>query len=102
MRLIDAAISASDLSGIVVAGAAGVGKSRVAREALEFAASRGCEIRWATGTSSARALPLGAFASWAGSTVTDNLQLVRGVIEALTSTSTGAGVVVGVDDVHLL
>jgi DNA-binding CsgD family transcriptional regulator len=103
MRLIDAAISASDLSGIVVAGAVGVGKSRVAREALEFAASRGCEIRWATGTSSARALPLGAFASWAGSTVTDNLQLVRGVIEALTSRSfTGAGVVVGVDDVHLL
>jgi DNA-binding CsgD family transcriptional regulator len=45
---------------------------------------------------------LGAFASWAGSTVTDNLQLVRGVIDALTSTSTGAGVVVGVDDVHLL
>ena len=58
MRLIAIAISASDLSGIVVCGAAGVGKSRIAREALSSAASNGCEIRWAIGTSSARALPL--------------------------------------------
>ena len=102
MRVIEAAISAPDLSGIVVCGAAGVGKSRIAREALSSAASKGCEIRWAVGTSSARALPLGAFAAWAGSAVTDNLQLVRGVIESLTSASPGTTVVVGVDDVHLL
>jgi DNA-binding CsgD family transcriptional regulator len=103
MRIIEAAISASDLSGIVVCGAAGVGKSRIAREALTSAVSNGCEIRWVVGTSSARALPLGAFASWAGSAVTDNLQLVRGVIESLTAAaSPGAAVVVGVDDVHLL
>src|SRR6478752_9169390 len=102
MRLIAAAISASDLSGIVVCGAAGVGKSRIAREALSSAASKGCEIRWAVGTSSARALPLGAFAAWAEPIVTDRLQLVRGVIESLTSASPGATVVVGVDDVHLL
>lgn len=102
MRLIAAAISASDLSGIVVCGAAGVGKSRIAREALSSAASKGCEIRWAVGTSSARALPLGAFAAWAEPSVTDRLQLVRGVIESLTSASPGTTVVVGVDDVHLL
>ena len=30
------------------------GKSRIAREALSSPASRGCEIRWAIGTSSAR------------------------------------------------
>jgi DNA-binding CsgD family transcriptional regulator len=102
LRIIEAAIAAPDLSGIVVCGAAGVGKSRVAREALSFAESKGCEIRWAVGTSSARALPLGAFESWAESVVTDNLQLVRGVIQALTSASPGTPVVVGVDDVHLL
>ena len=33
MRIIEAALSASDLSGIVVCGAAGVGKSRISREA---------------------------------------------------------------------
>ena len=102
MRLIEAAISAPGSSGIVICGAAGVGKSRIAREALSAAASQGCETRWAVGTSSARAIPLGAFTAWAPSGVTDTVQLVRGVIESLTAASPGATVVVGVDDVHLL
>jgi DNA-binding CsgD family transcriptional regulator len=99
---IEAAISASDASGIVVYGAAGVGKSRLAREALSAAESQGCECRWAAGTSSARAIPLGAFMAWAQSGVTDTVQLLRGVIESLTSASPGATVVVCVDDAHLL
>ena len=102
MRAIEAAILAADVSGIVVCGAAGVGKSRIAREALSAAVSRGCEGRWAVGTSSARTLPLGAFAAWAQSGVTDTVQLVRGVIESLTAAPAGATVVVSVDDVHLL
>ena len=102
MRIIEAALSASDLSGIVVCGAAGVGKSRIGREAFTSAASRGCETRWAIGTSSARAVPLGAFATWARSDVTDPVQLIPGVIESLTSAPRGTTVVVGVDDAHLL
>jgi DNA-binding CsgD family transcriptional regulator len=102
MRLIGAAIVASDVSGIVVSGAAGVGKSRIAREALSAAASRGRQTRWAVGTSSARTLPLGAFTAWTPSGVTDTVQLVREVIESLTAAPAGATVVVGVDDVHLL
>jgi len=39
MRIIDAALSGADLAGIVVSGAAGVGKSRVARDALAAAAA---------------------------------------------------------------
>jgi DNA-binding CsgD family transcriptional regulator len=102
MGAIEAAILASDASGIVVYGAAGVGKSRIAREALSAAESQGCDCRWATGTSSARAVPLGAFTAWAPSGVTDTVQLLRGVIESLTAASSGASVVVCVDDVHLL
>ncbi len=102
MQAIEAAILASDASGIVVYGAAGVGKSRIAREALSAAESQGCECRWAVGTSSARAIPLGAFTAWAPSGVTDTVQLLRGVIESLTSAAAGATVVVCVDDVHLL
>ena len=102
MRLISGAVCGSDASGIVVCGAAGVGKSRIAREGLAAAALTGCETRWAVGTSSARALPLGAFAAWVGSAVTDTLELIRGVIESLTSAPRGATVVVGVDDAHLL
>jgi hypothetical protein len=67
MRVIGAAMSDPDSSGVVICGAAGVGKSRIAREALSSLASKGCETRWAVGTSSARELPLGAFASWAPS-----------------------------------
>lgn len=102
MRAIEAAISASDVSGLVVYGAAGVGKSRIARAALSAAESHGCEARWAVGTSSAREIPLGAFAAWVRSDATDTVQLLRGVVESLTSAAAGATVVVCVDDVHLL
>jgi DNA-binding CsgD family transcriptional regulator len=102
MLAIDAAIWASDVSGIVVFGPAGVGKSRIAREALTAAVSRGCEGRWAVGTSSARTLPLGAFTAWAQSGVTDTVELVRGVIDSMTAAPAGTQVVIGVDDVHRL
>ncbi len=102
MRLIEAALSDRDCSGVVVCGPAGVGKSRIAREATTSAASKGCEVRWAVATTSARTLPLGALASWTGSAGGDGLQLVGGVIESLTSAPDGATVVVGVDDAPLL
>src|SRR5262245_36415915 len=54
LHVIEAAVSDPDCSGIVICGAAGVGKSRMAREALASAASKGGEVRWAVATSSAR------------------------------------------------
>jgi DNA-binding CsgD family transcriptional regulator len=102
MRAVGAAISSPDVGGILICGAAGVGKSRIAREALSAAEAQGCETRLTAGTSSARAIPLGAFSAWAPSGVSDTVQLVRGVIEALTSAPPAAKVVLAVDDVHLL
>ena len=102
MRLVEAALSDKGSSGIVICGAAGVGKSRIAREALDSAASRECVTHWAVGTSCARTLPLGAFTAWVQSDGADTLQLVRGVIESVTAAAPGTTVVVGVDDVHLL
>ena len=102
MRILAAAISGSDVPGVVISGAEGVGKSRIAREALAVAASEGCETRLTAGTSSARAIPLGAFSAWAPSGVTDTVALVRGVIEALTSAPSAAKMVLAVDDIHLL
>jgi DNA-binding CsgD family transcriptional regulator len=102
MRLIEAALSEEGSSGIVICGAAGVGKSRVAREALDSAASRGCVTHWAVGTSCARTLPLGALTAWVRPDGADTVQLVRGVIESLTAAASSTTVVVGVDDVHLL
>jgi len=102
MRTIVAAISEPGLAGILVSGPAGVGKSRIVREGLAEVASHGFEPRWVVGTMSARKLPLGAFAPWTGSAITDRLQLVRSVIDSVTSSPPGTKVALGVDDVHLL
>jgi DNA-binding CsgD family transcriptional regulator len=102
MRTIEAAIADPEVAGTVVCGAAGVGKSRIVREALSAAASNGAEVRWAVATSSAKELPLATFAAWAESASTDSLQLVRGVIESLTAAPPDTRVVVGIDDAHLL
>jgi hypothetical protein len=102
LRTIEAAIAAPEVSGIVICGAAGVGKSRIAREALAAAASKRCEVRWAVGTCSAKTLPLGALASWADSASSDTRELVRGAIASLTAAPPGTPVVVGIDDAYLL
>jgi hypothetical protein len=50
MLAIEAAIASPDVFGIVVSGAAGVGKSRIVREALNAAVSNDCEVRWVVAT----------------------------------------------------
>src|SRR4051812_6929251 len=102
MRLIEAALSDADASGVVISGSAGVGKSRIAREALVGAAARGCDVRWVVGTSCGRGIPLGALVSWPGLVGDDSLQLVSGVLDSLAEASAAGPVVVGVDDPHLL
>ena len=56
MRLIEAALSDPVRRNCDLRCGRG-GKSRIAREALESAASRGCVTHWAVGTSCARTLP---------------------------------------------
>jgi DNA-binding NarL/FixJ family response regulator len=89
-------------AGIVLAGPAGVGKTRLARETLAAVEQRGALIRWAVATASARALPLGAFATTLGVVGLDPARLVRLASEALLVGAGQAGVIVGVDDAHLL
>ncbi|HWR47335.1 MAG TPA: AAA family ATPase, partial [Pseudonocardiaceae bacterium] len=89
-------------AGVVLAGAAGVGKTRLAREALAAAEQSGALTRWAVATASARALPLGAFAATLGVVGPDPARLVRQASEALLAGAGRASVIVGVDDAHLL
>ncbi|QHE73541.1 ATPase / Transcriptional regulator, LuxR family (plasmid) [Rhodococcus sp. WAY2] len=88
--------------GVVIAGAAGVGKSRLARRALANVHPGRWESRWARATTSARTLPLGAFAEWTDVGTADAMSVVRGVIDHLSDHPVGARAIVGVDDAHLL
>lgn len=99
---IGAAISDRDIAGVVLRGPVGVGKSRIAREALAEAARQGAATHWVIGTATARSVPAGAFAAWAGQGTSSTLELVRNIIDALTADCSDQQVVVGVDDVHLL
>ncbi|BBX15872.1 helix-turn-helix transcriptional regulator [Mycolicibacterium duvalii] len=102
LRRIHAALTSPAVTGVVVSGAEGVGKSRLADEVRSTLATRGFVDRFVAATSSARAVPLGAFAEWVPSGATATVDLVRGVVASLTSAPPGSRVLVVVDDAHLL
>ncbi|HEY5857280.1 MAG TPA: ATP-binding protein [Aldersonia sp.] len=87
--------------GVVLAGAAGVGKTRLARETLTHARRTAREWRYVAATASARSVPLGAFADDATRLGDDPLARVGEVVDAVTRSHTGPPLVV-IDDAHLL
>ncbi|HEY5854039.1 MAG TPA: LuxR C-terminal-related transcriptional regulator [Aldersonia sp.] len=89
-------------SGVVLAGAAGVGKTRLALEALDRARDRGWQCCYVTATESARSIPLGAFSDYATDFGSDPLRRVQEVVDAVAGGGGHRRVVVGVDDAHLL
>lgn len=91
-----------EYTGVAIAGAAGVGKTRLAREAVAAASRVGWSVRWVVGTVAARSIPLGAFAQWADRLAGGPLQLVGGVIAAIATSPSSTPVLVAVDDAHLL
>jgi DNA-binding CsgD family transcriptional regulator len=103
LRGIRHALSANgNRSGVVIAGAAGVGKTWLAREVLRRAEASGERTKWIIGTDSAHALPLGAFIGSLGEAMSDPLTDVRRVINSFVAHQRRGRVVVGVDDAHLL
>ncbi|MEV6110645.1 AAA family ATPase, partial [Streptomyces sp. NPDC051940] len=98
LRFIASALRTGDAgAGVVLAGPAGVGKTRLAREACALAEARGGTVRWVYGTASARALPLGAFGGLPEPAGASPSALLRRAAEALDGAQ-----VVAVDDAHLL
>lgn len=89
-------------AGIAILGPAGIGKSRLAREAAAAASARGWVVRTAMASHSAQAIPLGAFAEWAHNAAAGSLQAASSVIDRLTQTTRGRPVLVNVDDAHHL
>ena len=98
LRRVAAAIR-SGAVGIVVAGPAGVGKTRLAREALAVAGGRGATVVWAHGSTAARPFPLGAFAGLLDVPAGDAAETIGRALDALARQQP---LVLAVDDAHLL
>lgn len=90
-----------DVHGIALTGAAGVGKTRIAREVVVHAEAVGWNVRTIAATATSQAIPLGACARWTDDGGGGPAALVRRVSEAVIGGASG-GVLVFVDDVHLL
>jgi DNA-binding CsgD family transcriptional regulator len=88
--------------GVVVAGSAGVGKTRLVREVAEAAGD--CHFEFVTATQSARALPFGAFAHLLPEELgsSDRVDLLPVIARHLVIRAHGKPLVLAVDDIHLL
>jgi class 3 adenylate cyclase len=89
---------------MVLAGAAGVGKTRLATECLGLAATRGFVPLRVAATQGAAELPFGAFASLVPDLTlsADLLEVLRRIADAIVGRGRGNPVAVLVDDAHLL
>jgi DNA-binding CsgD family transcriptional regulator len=93
---------AGNHSGAVIVGAAGVGKTRLAREVLARAKASGERTYWIVGTQSAQQLPLGAFSASICDTISDPVSDVRRIINSFRTQQHQRRALIGIDDAHFL
>jgi DNA-binding CsgD family transcriptional regulator len=102
LRSIVATHRAPSGCGIVIVGDAGVGKTRLAREALARLAAAGRRTEWVTATRSAAAIPFGAISHLLPLDCPDDSGLGAFLHAARHFTANGQRIVLAVDDAHLL
>jgi DNA-binding CsgD family transcriptional regulator/tetratricopeptide (TPR) repeat protein len=93
------------VGGIVLAGAAGVGKTRLAREILEAAEAKGFATAWATATQAVASIPYGALAHLLpepGSEADGPLAFFQRAARTLMERAEGRLLALAIDDAHLL
>ncbi|MBA2308318.1 MAG: AAA family ATPase [Pseudonocardiales bacterium] len=98
------AMDSSEPGAVVVAGQAGVGRTRLAQEAVAVARRAGQPTAWATGTRASSAIPLGALAHLVPVAATSSTPaaMLHHAVTALTGSADEPTLVVGIDDAHLL
>jgi len=105
LQFVLATLSAEPPRGVVIAGGLGVGKTRLAREAIT-ALEVDCAVEWLAATPSSSTIPFGSLAHLlpdvAVSSPEDRLRLVRGITMALDERAGGRPLIVGVDDAQWL
>ena len=105
LAAVEQALTSLGLRAVVLAGAPGVGKTRLAREALAVCEARGYIVRWAVATQAASSIPFGAVAHLLpllGDTVPDRAEMLRRTADGLVAEAGGGRLLVGIDDAHLL
>jgi DNA-binding CsgD family transcriptional regulator len=98
------AVLAEEARSVVIVGAPGVGRTRLAREALARAREAGRQTRWATGTSAAAAVPFGAMAHLVppAEVALDPFALLQRGMSGIRGDDAEGRPVVVIDDAHLL
>jgi DNA-binding CsgD family transcriptional regulator/tetratricopeptide (TPR) repeat protein len=105
LQLVSEAIGRHGTTGVVIAGGPGLGKTRLATEALAQAKARGFPTAWAVATNAAASIPFGPLAHLlpdGGAEASSRLELLRQVGRAFVRRAGGKRLVLGVDDAHLL
>lgn len=94
-----------DAGGIVLAGAIGVGKTRLAREILEEAEAKGYTTAWATATRAAASIPYGALAHLLPAPASEaggSLAFFQRAVARLAERADGHRLALAIDDAYLL
>jgi len=104
LGLLESTLKSKNRLGAVLAGAAGVGKTVLARHAVERFAQRhgGVSVQWLAGTASASQIPFGAFSHLVDvAGVGDSPTLLRSARASLLQHG-GQGLLLAIDDAHHL
>jgi DNA-binding CsgD family transcriptional regulator len=105
LEVLSTVLADTPAGGVVLAGEAGIGKTRLARETLARAEAAGWEVEWLAATRAAASIPFGAVSHLlppAERLGDDRLDTLRRAAELLAERSRGRPLLLGVDDAHLL
>ena len=105
LESLSAVLADTRAGGVVLAGEAGIGKTRLARETLARGEAAGWEVERLAATQAAASIPFGAVSHLLPPTQRlddDRLDTLRRAAELLAERSQGRPLLLGVDDAHLL